>query len=93
MIINKVHKFQFVARVAKYFQGKIFWVYSCSCDREMTNLTDSLSHSLTISHCSYEQSTQNCLHIQAAKTILEEFDSLTGITPIQELSGMLLDSV
>lgn len=80
-----------MARVAKYFQGKIFWVYSYSCDREMTNLTDSLSHSLTISHCSYEQSAPNCLHVQAAKTILEEFDSLTGITPTQELSVKLFD--
>ena len=54
----------------------------------MADLADSLSHSLVVSYCSYEQSSNSCLHIQAAKTILEEFDSLIGITPIQELSGI-----
>lgn len=55
----------------------------------MADLTDSLSHSLTISYYSYEQSSQSCLYIQAAKNILEEFDSLTGISPMQELSGTM----
>ena len=84
----QVHKFHFVARVAKYFQSEVFWAYSCSCDRDIANLTNSLSHSLTVSYDSYEQSSHSCLHIQAAKVILEEFDSISGITPVQELSGM-----
>ena len=55
----------------------------------MADLTDSLSHSLTI-HIVHMN---NCpiavfIYIQAAKTILEEFDSLTGISPMQELSGV-----
>ena len=85
----QVNRFQFIARVAKYFEGEIHWAYSCSCDHDLASLTESLSYSLTISYSSYEQSSHNCLHIQATQIILEEFDSLLGITPNQELNGKL----
>ena len=53
--------------MAKYFQADAFWVYSCSCDHDATNLTDSLSHNLSVSYDRYKTSSHRCIHMNAAK--------------------------
>lgn len=62
-------------------------MYWCTCDRSRGELIDSLSTHIDISIDEFEKKAPHCLHIKAAKCILQEIDAVHDISPEQELCG------
>ena len=79
-----------VSRCAKSFRGEIESVFWCSCNPQRAQLVDCIPPVSSESFNSFLDNLPSCMHITAAKVLLEEID---GLSPTLEFAGINKESL
>ena len=85
--------FVFVSRCAKSFRGEIESVFWCSCNPQRAQLVDCIPPVSSESFNSFLDNLPSCMHITAAKVLLEEIDGINGLSPTLEFAGINKESL
>lgn len=79
----------FISRRAIILDDGLRWVFWCSCDKARGSLVSSLSHH--VKACYEELCKDECLHIAAARCIIEQIDAVHAISPDIDFCGRCSD--